>query len=88
LAAGKAACGKHFAHYPAVLVTEAMHGRFYAFVVSCDCGLAYMVHTEPDGVHCKAGGDPTGIAELYDRVPGDEETLTNRSITFRCKRLK
>jgi hypothetical protein len=57
-------------------------------VVSCDCGLAYLIHTEPDGAHCKAGGDLAGIAELYDGVPGDEETFTNGSITFRCKRLE
>jgi hypothetical protein len=82
------ACGKHFAYYLAVLVSEAMRGRFYAFVVSCDCGLAYLIHTEPDGAHCKAGGGPAGIAELYDGVPGDEETFTNGSISFRCKRLE
>ena len=27
------ACGKHVAYYPSILI-EAMHGRFYAFVVS------------------------------------------------------
>ncbi len=80
-------CGKHVAYYPSILVDEAMHGRFYAFTVSCDCGIAYLIHTEPDGAHCKAGGDPVGIAERYDQVPGPEDTFTNGSVTFRCKRL-
>lgn len=33
-------CGKHLAYYPRVSVDEARRGRFYAFVVSCDCGIA------------------------------------------------
>jgi hypothetical protein len=81
------ACGKHIAYYPSILINEAIHGRFYTFVVSCDCGIAYLIHTEPDGAHCKAGGDPAGIAELYAQEPGEEETFANRSMTFKCKLL-
>ena len=81
------ACGKHVAHYPSILIGEAMNGRFYAFVVSCGCGIAYLIHTEPDGAHCKAGGDPVGIAEQDDYLPGREDTFTNGSVTFRCKPL-
>jgi hypothetical protein len=80
-------CGKHVASYPSILVEEAMRGRFYAFVVSCSCGIAYLIHTEPDGAHCKAGGDPAGIAEQYDQVHGAEDAFANGSATFRCKRL-
>jgi len=80
-------CGKHVAYYPSILVNEAMHGRFYAFVVSCDCGLAYLIHTERDGAHCKAGGDPRGIAERYDQLRGAEDDFTNGSVNFACKRL-
>jgi hypothetical protein len=80
-------CRKHVAYYPSVLVGEAMHGRFYAFVVSCDCDIAYLIHTEPDGAHCKAHGDPHGIAERYDQLSGAEDNLTNGSVTFACKRL-
>jgi hypothetical protein len=80
-------CGKHLAHYPSVLVSEAMRGRFYAFVVSCECGLAYLIHTEQDGACCKAGGDPAGIAERYDQLPGQDATFTNGSVAFACKRL-
>ena len=53
-----------------------MTGRFYAFVVSCDCGIAYLIHTEPDGAHCRLAGDPAGIAERYDYLPGNEGTFT------------
>jgi hypothetical protein len=80
-------CGKHVAYYPTILVNEAMCGRFYAFVVSCDCGIAYLIHTERDGAHCKAGGDPRGIAERYDQLPGAEDSFTNGSVTFVCKSL-
>src|SRR5215471_11034229 len=81
------ACGKHVAHYPSILISEAMNSQFYAFVVSCDCGIAYLIHTEPDGAHCKAGGDPAAIAELYDQLSGGEDTFTNGSWTFMCKPL-
>lgn len=80
-------CRKHVAYYPSILVFEAMQGRFYAFVVSCDCGLAYMIHTEPDGAHCKAGGDLSAIEEQYNQLPGVEDRFTNGSVTFYCKRL-
>lgn len=80
-------CGKHFARYPSILITEAMHGRFYAFVVSCDCGISYLIHTERDGAHCKAGGDPDRIAERYGDLPGREVTFTNESVTLTCKPL-
>jgi len=80
-------CGKHVAYYPAILVHEAMHEKFYAFTVSCDCGVAYLIHTEPDGAHCKAAGDPAAITEMYDELPGNEDEFTNEIETFRCKRL-
>jgi hypothetical protein len=80
-------CGKHVAYYPSVLIGEAMTGRFYAFVVSCDCGIAYLIHTEADGAHSKAAGDPAGIAERYDHLPGHEGTFTNGSVAFKCKPL-
>lgn len=64
-----------------------MNGRFYAFVVSCDCSVAYLIHTERDGAHCKSGGAPASIEERYDRLPGGEDTFTNGPVTFRCKPL-
>jgi len=81
------ACGKHVAYYPSILVSEAMLGRFYAFVVSCDCGLAYLIHTEHDGAHMKSAGHPREIAELYHQLPGSEDTFANGSVLFHCKRL-
>jgi hypothetical protein len=44
---------------------------------SCDCGIAYLIHTEPDGAHCQAAGDVMEIAERYDHLPGDEDSFTN-----------
>ena len=81
------ACGKHVTHYPSVLINEAMNGRFYAFMVYCDCGIAYLIHTEPDGAHCKAGGDPDACAELYGQLPGGEDSFTKGPVTFVCKPL-
>lgn len=80
-------CGKHIAHYPAILAFEAVQDRFYAFTVSCACGLAYLIHTEPDGAHCKAAGDPADISRKYDELVGDKDEFTNGLETFRCKRL-
>jgi hypothetical protein len=80
-------CGKHVAYYPSILVSEAMQGRFYAFVVPCDCGTAYLINTEPDNAHMKAAGHPSDIAAQYDRLPGTQDEFTNGSVTFRCKRL-
>lgn len=65
-------CGKHIACYPSILINEEMNGRFYAFTLSCDCGIAYLIHTEADGAHCKAGGAPASIADRYDRMVGEQ----------------
>jgi hypothetical protein len=46
-------CGKHVEFYPMTLVHEAMRGRFYAFGMVCECPMAYLNHTEPDGAHCR-----------------------------------
>ncbi|WP_298443129.1 hypothetical protein [Ferrimicrobium sp.] len=65
-------CGKHVVYYPSVLVEEAIQGRFYAFMTSCECKKAYLVQTEADGAHCKAVGTPTTIGELYNTLAGVE----------------
>ena len=56
--------GKYVVHDPAVLVDEAMHGRFYAFGTACECPTAYLIHTEPDGAHCKAGWASSSVLPL------------------------
>jgi hypothetical protein len=62
--------------------------QFYTFAVFCDCMIAYLIHTEPDGAHCKAADDPAGIAEQYDRLPGDRRTFANGSVTSKYKPLQ
>jgi hypothetical protein len=80
-------CGKHVVYYPAMLVTEASNGRFFAFVTGCECPMAYLIQTEPDGAHCKAAEAADVIAELYERLPGDEYELRGDDGVFWCKRL-
>jgi len=65
-------CGKHVVYYPSILVEEAIRGRFYVFMTSCECRKAYLVQTEADGAHCKAAGTPESIGELYEGLPGGE----------------
>jgi hypothetical protein len=43
-----AICGKHVVNYPALLVDEAMRGRFCTFEVMCECPLTYLMQTEPE----------------------------------------
>jgi hypothetical protein len=80
-------CGKHVVYYPLALVHEARCGRFYAFVRVCDCPTAYLIHTEPDGAHCKAADTADVVAELYERLPGDEFVIEHEHGTSTCKRL-
>jgi hypothetical protein len=80
-------CGKHAVYYPAALIHEAMRGRFYAFETACDCRTAYLIHTEPDGAHCKAADTVEAISELYEALPGEEYMIEDEHGTFRCKQL-
>jgi len=80
-------CGKHVVNYPAVLVEEAMCGRFYAFITSCECGAAYSIETEADGAHCKTAGDPAAITEQYEALNGVEYLIEDEGGSFWCKRL-
>lgn len=80
-------CGKHVAYYPAGLVDEAMGGRFYAFGTACECGTAYLIHTEPDGAQCKAAGTEETISELYEHLPGEQWELRDEHGMFACKLL-
>jgi hypothetical protein len=79
-------CGKHAVYYPGVLVSEAMGGRFYAFMTSCECELSYLVLTEPDGVHCKAADTAQAIGALYESLPGEEYLIEDGGGAFVCKR--
>jgi hypothetical protein len=80
-------CGKHLVYYPGSLVAEAMHGRFFAFATGCECPMAYLIHTEPDGAHCKAADTTEVIATLYEQLPGEEYEIRSNDGVFWCKRL-
>jgi hypothetical protein len=80
-----ALCGKHFFCYPNMVLEEAFHGRFYAFMTACECQTAYLIQTEPDGAHCKAVGAADGIAEMYESLPGDELLIRGEIGEFFCK---
>jgi hypothetical protein len=80
-------CGTHVVYYPAVLATEAIRGRFYAFITSCECDTAYRIETEADGAHCKAAGDAKTISEQYEALGGDEWVIEDEGGSFWCKRV-
>ncbi len=80
-------CGKHVVYYPAVLVAEAMRGRSYAFGTACECPMGYLIHTEPDGAHCKAADTIEAISELYEGLPGEEYAIEDEYGVFPCKRI-
>lgn len=80
-------CGKHEALYPMALVHEARHSRFYAFVVTCECPMTYLIHTEPDGAHCKASGTTADITTRYEILQGEEFEVQASLGRFNCKIL-
>ena len=72
---------------PAVLVKEAIHGRSYWFMSSCECGTAYLVHTEADGAHVKSADTPERIEAHYEDPPGLELLFRDNSNgQFVCRR--
>ncbi|MGH7870553.1 MAG: hypothetical protein ACREP9_23625 [Candidatus Dormibacteraceae bacterium] len=80
-------CGKHVVYYPTDLVNEAMCGRFYIFGTKCECPIAYLIQTEPDGAHCKNAGTVEAISELYESLPGEEILIEDEHGVFPCKQL-
>jgi hypothetical protein len=80
-------CGEHVVYYPGALVDDAMRGRFYAFMTSCDCERAYLIETASDGARCKAAGSGSEIGELYGTIKGDEYAMADENGRFFCKRV-
>lgn len=80
-------CGDHTVFYPSVLVEEAARGRFYAFMTTCECPLAYLIETESDGAHCKAADEPGVISEIYEELHGEELIFRDGGGSFVCKLL-
>jgi hypothetical protein len=79
------ACGKHVTHYPVRLAVAARQGEVSAFTASCDCGLAYLIHTEPDGARCKAIGEGEDVQEQFDALPAREShvQLSNKPFAYK-----
>jgi hypothetical protein len=79
------ACGKHVTYYPIRLAMAARQGHASAFTASCDCGLAYLIHTEPDGARCKAIGEAEDVQEQFDALPGRESQvqLSDREFSYK-----
>jgi hypothetical protein len=80
-------CGQHVVYYPIRLVDEAMCGRFYAFMIVCECPTAYLIHTEANGAHCKAADTADAISAMYEGLPGEEYVIEDEHGVFSYKRL-
>ena len=82
-----APCGKvHVVYYPAMLAEEGMRGRAHWFMTACECGVAYLVHTERDGAHVKSAGEPDRIEAEYKALAGRELMLRGGADgNFVCK---
>lgn len=82
-----ALCGKHAVYYPRTLALEGLRGRSHAFMTTCACGEAYLVHTERDGAHVRMSGPAEAIAKAYEDLPGEEFIIEGAAGEFICKRL-
>lgn len=74
-------CGKHVGYYPADLVHEAQSGRYYWFMTSCECDIAYLIRTESDGAHVKAAEPAELIARRYGELDGAEYEIQGDAST-------
>jgi hypothetical protein len=81
-----ALCRNHEIEYPAALLGEALHGRYYAFIASCECS-AYLLHTDSDRIRFRAAGGLAGIQVRYADIAGGEFVIGDRLGEFVCKRL-
>lgn len=83
----QAPCGEHSLRFPAALVAEAMAGRYYAFLVACDCPQAYLLQTQEKSTNVKAVGGAPEITEMYEALEGDELLYEDEVGSFFCKRI-
>ncbi len=49
--------------------------------------MAYLIHAEPDGAHCKAVDTAEVISGLYEALPGEEHEVEDGGGSLCCKRL-
>lgn len=81
-----ALCHEHDIYYPVALLQEALQGRFYAFMTSCECS-AYLVHTDVDRIRFRGADMPEAIAAMYAETSGEEFVVEDHVGEFVCKRL-
>jgi hypothetical protein len=79
-------CGRqHVVYYPAVLAEAGMRGTFHWFWTECECGVAYLVHTESTGAHVKSAGDRERIVAEYESLPGRDRMFQDGNGAFTYK---
>jgi hypothetical protein len=86
-----ALCGKHVVYYPAVLASMGLRGVFHAFMTSCECGVAYLVETRPDGAHVTADTATSGddaVKARYEALRGVDIEIRGAGGVFFAKRLE
>ena len=62
-------------------------GDYSTFSTSCECGQAYVVQTEADGVHFKAEGTLEAVAVAYEKLSGDEIVIQSDAGHFVFKQV-
>jgi hypothetical protein len=77
---------EHSVRYPSALVHHAYQGLFYWFTLRCSCGTAFLLCTEPDGVHVRAVGPADDIEREYVSLTGDEVVFQGEECQLACKR--
>ncbi|MGH2559952.1 MAG: hypothetical protein ACRDJH_12870 [Thermomicrobiales bacterium] len=76
-------CGLHVEYYPASLGLLAFHlKQCSVFHTMCECGIAYLVATQPDGTHFRMEGPPMVIMDRYESIPWKEQSITDSNDTF------
>ncbi len=76
-------CGRgHVIYYPIALAHEGMRGRGHWFMTACECGVAYLVHTERDGAHVKSAGESERVELEYEALVGQELVIQGPSSDF------
>lgn len=78
---------EHSVLYPAALFHHARQGLFYWFTVRCDCGAAFLLRTERDGVHVRNVGSQEAMERDYVAIAGDEVTFQGEQGEVVCKRV-
>jgi hypothetical protein len=84
----EAPCGRHVIYYPAAIASLAISGRFHAFVASCECGVAYLIETLPDGAHFTMAGSESGVRSAYKQIDEREISITDAGAEFVCKPVR